>query len=442
MHLLKKNRSFALLFFGSLVSEIGNILYGFAIALYILSVTGSASSMAIFMSVSTAVRVLSSPLAGVIVDKVDRIKIIYMTDYIRAALFLSAGILMAGNWSSTNIIIMLYVMSILSSFNGSFFGTAVTASVPEIVGLENLQAANSAQSVVGSFQVIIGVLLGAIVYSIFGLMWVLIINAFTFLFSAISEMFIKTPYKEEAQSTSIHHEDDKSFKAGVKYLLSKKEIPILLLFILFINFAITPLFNVGIPYYFNTLMEREPIELALVDVVFAVAMLIAGVVIGAIKIKSSNKIIKISMSCLTVLFVIVALLIYIQQKGVLSYWPFFGLLLFTNGLMGITIIFVNVPVNTGLVKAVDASYRGRVFSILGAVSQIAVPFAQIIGGLIIDSYGIVMLGLFCSVMVLIPSVSFVFNKSLTKLFDHLDQIGTKAQEETKPIHTEIISSES
>lgn len=121
MHLLKKNRSFALLFFGSLVSEIGNILYGFAIALYILSVTGSASSMAIFMSVSTAVRVLSSPLAGVIVDKVDRIKIIYMTDYIRAALFLSAGILMAGNWSSTNIIIMLYVMSILSSFNGSFF---------------------------------------------------------------------------------------------------------------------------------------------------------------------------------------------------------------------------------------------------------------------------------------------------------------------------------
>ncbi len=439
MHLLKKNKSFALLFFGSLVSEIGNVLYGFAIALYILSVTGSAGSMAVFMAVSTAVRVLSSPLAGVLVDKLDRIKIVYMTDFIRAGLFLTGGLLMASNWGSSQIIIMLYVMSILSSFNGSFFGTAVTAAVPEIVGLENLQAANSAQSVVGSFQTIIGVLLGAIVYSFFGLMWVLIINGFTFLLSAISEMFIKTPYKEEAHSNLVHHEDDKSFKAGVKYLLTQKGLPTLLIFILFINFAITPLFNVGIPYYFNTLMERDPIELALVDVVFAVAMLVAGVIIGMIKIKSSNRVIKISMSFLTLLFVGIALLIYIQQKGVISYWLFYGLLLFINGLIGINIIFVNVPVNTGMVKAVDANYRGRVFAITGAISQIAIPFAQIIGGLIIDSYGIIMLGLFCSVMILIPSIAFVFSKNLTKFFDNLDKVGASTSQDSESQMNEATS---
>lgn len=425
------------MFFGSLVSEIGNVLYGFAIALYILSVTGNAGSMALFMSVSVAVRVLSAPLAGVVVDKWDRVKIVYMADFIRAALYLSAGLLMLTTSSTSQIIIMLYVMAILSSFTGSFFGTAVTAVIPEIVGVENLQAANSAQSVVGSFQTIIGVLLGAVVYSFFGLMWVLIINGFTFLFSAISEMFIKTPYKDEAKSIHHHAEDDKSFKAGFKYLMTKKGLPTLLLFVLLINFAIAPLFNVGIPYYFNNLMQRNPIELALVNVVFAVAMLIAGVIIGGIKIKSSNRIIKVAMSFLCILFVTIALLMYMQQKEIISYWVFFGLLLFVNGFIGANIIFVNVPINTGMVKAVDANYRGRVFSIIGAMAQMAIPFAQIIGGLIIDNLGILALGLFCSVMIVIPTFAYVLNKNVKILFDNIDKLNHQSPETPPPLQDEL-----
>ena len=92
---LFKNKSFSLLFTGSLVSEIGNSLFGVAMSFYILDLTGdSALSMGLFFFVITMTRVLASPIAGVLVYRWNRVRVIYITDFIRGCVFVFAGILL------------------------------------------------------------------------------------------------------------------------------------------------------------------------------------------------------------------------------------------------------------------------------------------------------------------------------------------------------------
>lgn len=423
MHLLKSNKDFALLFYGSLVSEIGSTLYSFAIGLYILSRTGSSAQMGIFLAVTVGVRLLFSPLAGVLVDKWNRIKIIYMADYIRALLFLAAGLFMLFEDSLNMVMIMLYAITVISSMTAAFFGPAVSSSVPEIVGEKDLQAANSGMSIIGSIQSIIGVLIGAAIYSLFGLFWILIINSLSFFVSAVSEMFIHPKFKKN----SIVHNDDQSFSEGLRYIRRRKGLISLLLLILFLNFAITPLISIGIPFLFNNLLLRQPIELALFEVVFSVSMLGAGIFIGKQVIHSSNRTVKKAIFGLMIGFLFMSLLIAFISNQWIYYWVFYTLFLLNNGLLGVVIIYVNIPIQTGITLAVEPHFRGRVFSITGSVTQLAVPIAFLLGGYIIEAYSVTVLALACSFIIMIPSILFILNKNVKKLFSEIDTITKEAR---------------
>ena len=164
MKQLFKNNSFKLLFAGNLVSEIGNSLMGFAMSFYILDLTDSSLSMGLYLFVIIGARVLVSPLAGVLVDRWNRVRVIYMTDYVRAILYVLLALFIATNPSLNNIIIGLYVIGVLSSINAAFFAPAMTSALPEIVGEDMLQPAYGAQSIIQSTQSIVGVIAGAALY--------------------------------------------------------------------------------------------------------------------------------------------------------------------------------------------------------------------------------------------------------------------------------------
>ncbi len=420
MKLLKTNKNFALLFYGSFVSEIGNSLYNFAVSLYILSMTGSSSQMAIFLSVSVGVRLLFSPLAGVLVDKLNKIKIIYFADYIRALLFLFAGVYMFFDNNFSTVIVMLYLITIISSVTASIFSPAVSSAVPEITGVKDLQEANSNLSIINSIQSIFGILLGAIIYGFFGLFWILILNAFSFFVSAISEMFIHPEFKSEEV---IHHEsDDHTFKEGLRYIKKRKGLLNLLVLILFLNFAITPLFSIGVPYLYNNLLLRSPVELALTEVIFSASMLIGGLIIGNKIIKSSNQVVKKSIFLMMLGFILTSIDIFLVYENIISFYPFYFSSLLINAFMGIQIIYVNIPIQTGITIAIEPQYRGRVFSITGSLTQVAVPFAFLLGGYITEQYSVVVLAVVCSVLIIIPSINFLLSKKVKQLFDDVDQI--------------------
>ena len=85
-----KNRNFNLLFAGVMVSNIAHVLFSFAISLYILRIANAAYGIekaaliqAAYLAVSGIILLLFMPVGGVLADKLNKVRTMYITDYIR-----------------------------------------------------------------------------------------------------------------------------------------------------------------------------------------------------------------------------------------------------------------------------------------------------------------------------------------------------------------------
>ncbi len=421
MKSLFKDKNFALLFTGSFVSEMGNVLFGFAAGLYVQVITdGSALLLALFMALGAAVRLAISPLAGVLVDKWNKVRIIYLTDFFRGIMFILVAYIFMSDLTNQEATNILLIVTVISGVVSAFFGPAVTSAIPEIVGLDKVQQANGASSIIQSSTMIMGVVMGAAAFSLFDFHVALFINGISFLLSGFSEMFIRSPHKKE-----IPHDENFSmledFKVGFRYLRNKEGLLTMMVFSLFLNFAFSPLFSVGIPFLFKTELDKSAWDLAWQNIAFGVAMMISGVFVGSMVIKNITGMIRRSLLLLTSSFLFATLIIYLGSIDIINYPTFYVLLLFTHISMATFMIATNVPLNTSMVKVIDAEVRGRVFSTIGAISGGAVPIAIFLGGVVIQVSSVAFLGVICAALILIPTYGFMTNKKVRNLLETMDE---------------------
>ncbi|QMS84703.1 MFS transporter [Candidatus Xianfuyuplasma coldseepsis] len=427
MKALFKNKSFVLLFQGSLVSSIGTTLYGFAAGIYMLTLfptevygNDGAFYFALVSSTPIIIRLLISPLAGALVDKWNRIRIIYLTDFINGALFyISLYILVQFNLSVYDQVLLFIVIGGLAGISSAFFGPAVQSSIPDIVGEDLIQAANGAQSIVSSIQGIVGVLAGVILYETLGIEMAILANAVSFILSGLSEMFIKTKYAHPRSTTEKHIMED--IKTGFRYIKSTTGLLDMMKYSLLMNFAFVPLFGVGVPFLFRTELGKNGYHLAASSIVFSVAMMIAGIYIGSKHIASVKHTIVRDLPRLVLTNAAFVVIVFAVTYGYISYMIFFALYVVCMTAMALFLNSVNIPLNTALVKGIEPSYRGRVLSIIQSLAGGATPLAIIIGGIIIQFSNVAFLGLFCVVMVLYPMYGFIKNPKVLQYFDSLDQ---------------------
>jgi len=162
-------------------------------------------------------------------------------------------------------------------------------------------------------------------------------------------------------------------------------------------------------------------EYAYAEVAFSIAMLIAGVTVGSMVIKSINRVIKIGLIFLSTSFAYLAFTMFLASNRYIGFTTFYIMFIGGMVLLAIFMMLTNIPLNTGMVKIVDPKYRGRVFSTIGAISAGAIPFSFLIGGYIVKYYGITGLGLFCVLVMMIPTFGFLTNKKVQVLIDTIDK---------------------
>lgn len=182
------NFNYLLLLQGNLVSGIGDVIYVMALGFWVLAETGSTALMGTLMASTALPRVLLSPFAGVIVDRQSRKKIIVLMDIMRgvAVLFVAVAALFGflKIW-------MVFLAGIVIGSCAAFFSPAVNALIPEIVPESEVIRASSAHSSVHTVSEIIGNFVGGSLLSILGAPVIFLLNGITFVFSGISEMFIR-----------------------------------------------------------------------------------------------------------------------------------------------------------------------------------------------------------------------------------------------------------
>src|SRR5690554_8166584 len=122
---LLKQRDFALLILGKLVSLVGSNMQQFALSLYVLAQTGSATIFASMLAISILPRILLSPIAGVFGDWFDKKRSIVLLDLINALILLgfSAYVFYVGSLS----ILLIYLLVILLEITEIFFHSSMSA---------------------------------------------------------------------------------------------------------------------------------------------------------------------------------------------------------------------------------------------------------------------------------------------------------------------------
>ena len=178
LSLLRRNRNFRLLYIGQTISQLGDWFNTVAVYALLLDLTGSATAVAWMLIVQMLPIALVGPLAGVVVDRLNRRRIMMAADLARGCLVL--GLLLVRRADQ---IWIAYVVTALSVAAQAFFEPARTATIPNVTSGEELLPANALSSATWSAMLAIGASVGGLVTAAFGRNVAFVINAASFFVS-------------------------------------------------------------------------------------------------------------------------------------------------------------------------------------------------------------------------------------------------------------------
>jgi MFS family permease len=180
LRLLKNNSNYRYTWSGQVVSEIGDHFNNIAVFSLALANTRSGLVVTGVLLARAIPAILVGPLAGVVLDRFDRKRIMIASDLVRAVIALAfiLAISRKDTW-------LLYLLSALLMFASPFFTSGRSAILPTIANKEELHAANSLTQTTQWMTLTIGTFLGGTSVTQFGYDWAFRFNAISFVFSAL-----------------------------------------------------------------------------------------------------------------------------------------------------------------------------------------------------------------------------------------------------------------
>lgn len=164
--MIKKIFSKNFIFFlaGQTLSMFGTNIIKFAISLYILEVTASATVFGWITAASYIPPIILSPFGGILADRKNKKNLMVALDGIYGMITLLMGIAFQRREEFGIVAGLLILLSIVSAFEAP----VVQSSVPLIQTNENLTKANAIVNQITSLSGLLAPFLAGIFYSIFG----------------------------------------------------------------------------------------------------------------------------------------------------------------------------------------------------------------------------------------------------------------------------------
>jgi MFS family permease len=177
---LLRERNFALLWFGGLISLIGDRAMMTALPFYIYQQTGSTLQTAALFTAYYLPMVLFGSVAGVFVDRWDRRWIMVVANFVQAVVMLALLLVRSDAW-----LWLVYCVAFVQTTASMFFGPAESAIVPNLVDERDLVPANTLGNLNNSLARLIGPPIGGALLGWFGLGGVVIIDSASFLIAGL-----------------------------------------------------------------------------------------------------------------------------------------------------------------------------------------------------------------------------------------------------------------
>jgi len=356
---------------GQLVSVAGSGMTRFGLTLWVYEQTGSATALAVVAIFSFAPAIFLSPIAGVIVDRVSRKKVMIASDF-------AAGL-------STMAILILYSTGLLEIWHlwaAGFFASAFesfqfpaySSAITTMIDKKHYTRANSMLTMVESASLIISPIAAGALYYSAGLNSILLIDIATFVFAVGMLLLVVIPNPPEttvgrASRGSLLKES----AFGFRYIRSKPS----LLGLLLVFFSTNLTFGLAMILLAPMILARTGSN----ELILAATMTIFGVggVVGGLVVAAWGGFKK-------------------RIHGVLLGQVFAGLFGFiilgvgqslTMWAVGAFLLMFIMPLINGSSQAiwqskVQPDVQGKVFATRRLIAQTSAPVAMILGGRLAD----------------------------------------------------------
>lgn len=273
---LRANRDFSIFWFVQALSVLGTSFSMVAVPLLALQATGSVTQMGLVTGFAGAGALLTGIVAGVLVDRHDRRRLMLGCDVARLALFAAVPVL----WAVVGPTMwLLYVVMTAAAAFGTVFDVAYSAAIPNLVHRSQVTGANSRLEAAYGLGFIVGPMLAGVIAGVFGPVTAIAVDAATFGVSAVGLLFVRlrmaSPDGPRAPAT-VHRHLGRELLAGVRFLLGTPALRAITLLYVPVTFLSLGLIDVFIFYLRHDLGQNS----AMVGVMFGVASV--GGIVGAL----------------------------------------------------------------------------------------------------------------------------------------------------------------
>lgn len=371
-----------------LMTNLGNLVYMFAVSYSILYTTGSAFYFSINLALMTLVSLLLLPFSGWLSDVWNKRTLIISGEIMMTIII--GGLLFYSYLYGFNLI-AIYITTVLTSFINPFISNAYQAVMTEMFHADRIQKVMGYTSSIMSSAVILGPALGGVLFGLFDFYIMILVFFIAYLISAVLDFFVKFKlYYDEKnyESEEILGEAALSKASKFKKDISKGFVYIwdsTILKRVFIMAAIINFFTALLAIYPEKMMIVElgfnPEAVGVINSFDGVGALIAGAVLGTIKqINSPIRVMKIGLQLLSVMFLIFLLPIYVSM-------PQFGTMIFFASMgfiIAVLVQVINVPFFTYMQVITPQNIKGRVFSVVSIFAMSIQPLGTLLYGVLYD----------------------------------------------------------
>lgn len=243
---LRGEREYFKLLAANAVNRFGDSVDSIAFSLLMYEVTGSASMMALLLTVNYLPTIVLQPIAGALVDRMDKKAVMVWMDFARGAVVAFIVLLLYLDALSTA---ALFICVALISTLETLRIPAGACAMPALLSKEKYTVGVALNGGAGQVCTVVGLALAGPIVEGLGMEWAFAIDMGTFFFSgaAIAALKMKLPPRHDAEKVSVRAVG-RDMAEGLRYLKGSKLLWALTLLGMALNFIATPVNTFYTPF--------------------------------------------------------------------------------------------------------------------------------------------------------------------------------------------------
>lgn len=370
LEILTKHRNFGLLWLAQLVSFIGEGIMQTAMIWWVISKTGSGTTVGFIMSVSFLPAVLIGPFAGTLADRLPAKLLLIGADLFRACL---VGAVAVTAWQDHLSIPLLLAMCGTLAAAGVFHSPTTLTVIPRVVPPEKIEEAMALHTIVRDISKLAGPALGGAIIARWSVAEAFVAHAGCLVLSSICVAVLSmAPRPEQSGQEGVFAQ----LTAGFRYVRDNRVLRDILIGFGGLNLFAVPIV-VLLPLSIRNVFALDAFELGVSEGVLALGSVVTGLAF-----------VRLFAGMRTSVLLVRVLGISGLLFAFFAFNPYFSLYLMGLFFLGGCFTAVNVAVLTLFQRTVDPEMKGRFFAFVEVLSFSLIPIAMAAAGALADKFGI------------------------------------------------------